>query len=241
MELEISKSSNVGGRNCNEDFCSYSQAGKYYCLSVADGLGGHRGGQVASKIAVETLERCFNIFPEISENKLIECLLDAQNALIKKQDEKLELLKMRTTIATVVMNNDSAICAHIGDTRVYHFKKGRIIFQTKDHSVPQTLVNAGELSEDQIRFHEDRNKITRVLGDRSHFKPKIDILENIESNDALLLCTDGFWEYVVENDMEEDLNISANPSIWIDKMKMRLLKLAKANNDNYSAIAVFIK
>lgn len=241
MKLLISKMSNVGGRSYNEDYCSFTQVGEYYCLAIADGLGGHYGGGVASQIAVETVINSFNLCQEISEEKLVEYLLDAQKAIIKHQDKSRELYNMRTTIAVVLMYKNMAVCAHIGDTRIYYFKNGKIKFQTKDHSVPQAMVNGGDISADQIRFHEDRNRLTRVLGDRNSFRPKIEFLNNIEINDALLLCTDGFWEYITESDMEYDLLASKKPSIWINNMEKRLLSLVKQDNDNYTTLAVFVE
>lgn len=241
MEFLISKMSNAGGRRGNEDYCSFIQSGEYYCLAIADGLGGHYGGEIASQIAVETVINSFNLSSGISEEKLIGYLLDAQNAIIENQDKRSELYNMRTTIAVLVMYRNLAICAHIGDSRIYYFKSGRIAFQTKDHSVPQALVNAGYISADQIRFHEDQNRLTHVLGDRNSFRPKVELLDNIKCNDALLLCTDGFWEYITESDMESDLFFSKSPSTWIDIMKKRFIDLTELDNDNYSTIAVFVK
>ena len=106
---------------------------------------------------------------------------------------------MQTTAVSLIIQNDLALWGHIGDTRLYYFHDGNLQKQTSDHSVPQMLVNAGEIDDSQIRYHEDRNRLLRSLGSKETIKPNLEqSATTIYPGDAFLLCTDGFWEYVLE-------------------------------------------
>jgi serine/threonine protein phosphatase PrpC len=113
---------------------------------------------------------------------------------------------------------------------------------TIDHSVPQQAVLAGEITQAEIRHHKDRNKLIRALGQKGDVKADISEFEDVsEGNHAFLLCTDGFWEYVEENDMMQTLAESPNPVIWINKMTELLQQRVNGKNDNNTAVAVWIK
>lgn len=149
---------------------------------------------------------------------------------------------MRSTAVVLLLENAMACWAHVGDTRLYHFASGRIIFQTRDHSVPQTMVDAGDIRYDDIRHHEDRNRLTRSLG--SDGKVRTTILDQpvaIAGGDAFLLCTDGFWEFVTETEMEATSAKSATPKRWLAGMEVILLRKAPASHDNYTATAIFVE
>lgn len=240
MVLKVSKISKKGSREKNEDYCDYKIINKSACCAIADGLGGHSGGEIASQIAVKAIMNSFENMTNPTEKQVLEFLQSAQEEILNCQNST-EYTTMRTTIATIVFNKNQAIYAYVGDTRIYQFRKCKIIFQTKDHSVPQALVNAGEITYDKIRFHDDRNKIIRVLGDREKFKPVVEKIEGIIPMDVFLMCTDGFWEYINENQMEYTLTQSNDSKKWIDNMEKLLLKQIKHGNDNYSAIAIFIQ
>ena len=148
---------------------------------------------------------------------------------------------MRTTLVMLVSDYRYARCAHIGYSRLYYFRGGRIDFQTRDHSVPQAMVNAGECRPEEIRFHEDRNRLLRVMG-MEWEKPRYEIRAEqfvLKRGDVFLLCTDGFWEYITEDEMEGYLAEAYGPEEWLKKMEERMLSYAPGNMDNYTASAVF--
>jgi serine/threonine protein phosphatase PrpC len=239
MNYDTSFVSQPGGRKVNEDTCGYQIAPSGGCWVIADGLGGHRGGQSASLLAVKTVLESLPLMMDNSLNTLHRSLETAQQAIIAGQQSEPELCAMRTTILLLVIQNDQARWAHLGDSRLYAFRKNRVVFQTKDHSVPQVLVSAGDIRPEDIRGHEDRNRLLRSLGNQDDFRPII--LENpfqICSGDAFLLCTDGFWEYVLENEMEELLIHSASTVQWLEQMEKLLLSRASKNHDNYTAIGI---
>ncbi len=231
--------SKPGGREENQDNCDHLLSDQAGCWVLADGLGGHRGGSLASRVAVEKMCLSFSTFPEISSAALKLHLQAAQNSILEQQEENPRFFSMRTTAVILVSDFQSVQWAHIGDSRLYHFRSGRIIFQTKDHSVPQAMANAGDISPEDIRFHEDRNRLLRTLGNEEDFRPEIrEAPFPLRDGDAFLLCTDGFWEYVTETEMSVDFARSAEPAGWLEKMEARILERAEADHDNYSAIAI---
>lgn len=241
MTLLTHSVSRDGGRPSNQDSCGHEAAGPFHCWVIADGLGGHRGGDVASRIAVDTILESFRSEPGMSPDHLTRWLELANAALDREQRARPETAGMRTTIVVLVSDSAHAVWAHIGDSRLYHFRNGTVHCQTKDHSVPQAMAAAGEITAGEIRFHEDRNRLLRTLGDVNRFRPALsDTPEPLQPGDAFLLCTDGFWELVTEAEMEDDLRQSNTPSEWLSRMEQRLGKQLRGGDDNYSATSVFV-
>lgn len=240
MIFQTSVISNKGGRKVNEDYADFLLTEGGGCWVVADGLGGHRAGDIASKLAAQIFLSHLKQKMDTSSNYLKVGMEYVQHALLKEQKQHTTFSSMRTTMVSLVCNGTKANWIHVGDSRLYHFRNGKIIAQTKDHSVCQALVNTGELTKEQIRFHEDRNRLYRVLGTDGNVKAallKEEVL--LEKGDAFLLCTDGFWEYVIEEEMENLLIISGSPEIWLNRMLSLHRNRVEEAHDNYSAIAVF--
>lgn len=242
MLFQTGTVSHKGGRYVNEDFADFHLTEEGGCWVAADGLGGHQAGDIASKTAVQAFLSHYEQCKDISTHALAAGLEKAQQVILNEQKKNRKLSSMRTTIVVLVCTEKKANWAHIGDSRLYHFRDGKIMAQTKDHSVCQALVNAGELTMEQIRFHEDRNRLYRVLGTEGGVKPsglKQEVL--LQHGDAFLLCTDGFWEYVMEEEMEDSLMTADSPDYWLNSMLALLEKRVQGNHDNFTALAVFVK
>jgi serine/threonine protein phosphatase PrpC len=231
--------SSSGGRTANEDNVGFLEAGGAVCWVTADGLGGHGGGATASRLAVEAVLTSFLADPSVSPKAVRAHVMKANAAIMRQQTEP-ALSQMRSTIVVVVANEQNAVCGHIGDSRFYHFQGGSVAFQTIDQSVPGALAAAGSIAYDQIRFHEDRNRVLRSLGNEGDINPVI-AERQLCQGDMFLLCTDGFWEFVTEFEMEVDSAKAAAPADWLRSMASRLLRRAKPEHDNYSALAVFFR
>lgn len=243
MKFTHATLSHHGGRKVNEDASRnlMISAGQG-CWVVADGLGGHGGGDVASKIVVNSIVEAYQSNPEFSSAHLGEMLEFAQQALLLRQQDDYRLGGMRSTVVVLLLDEAKAWWAHVGDTRLYHFANGRIVHQTKDHSVPQAMVDARDISHEDIRHHEDRDRLTRSLGNNGKFRiTLLDQPVEIGEGDAFLICTDGFWEFVTETEMEATLAKSDTPENWLAKMESILLRNAHASHDNYTAAAIFAK
>lgn len=240
MKFHTATLSRIGGRHSNQDYCDFTGLKNGHCWVVADGLGGHKGGEIASRLAVEAVIEDFTRHPDFSVSAIEEHIESAQNALLLRQKESPELESMRTTIALLISNNRKVLWAHVGDTRLYIFRSGKIAFQSKDHSVPQALADAGEITPAEIRFHEDRNRLLRALGTDGDLRPTFQEKKTaVRHKDAFLICTDGFWEYVDEGEMEKTLRDSPSPDMWLGNMEKILLGKITGRNDNYTAIGIF--
>jgi PPM family protein phosphatase len=238
--FQTARLSDAGGRPNNEDFCALEQVDKSTCWVVADGLGGHNGGELASRTAAESVLQSFCGNPEVSSSALERHIAAAQEAILQLQQKDPAVAQMRTTLVALISDSRQALWAHVGDSRLYRFQAGGLMAQTEDHSVPQSLVKAGEIQPDQIRGHPDRNRLLRSLGEPGPARASVVAAPALlRDADAFLLCTDGFWEYVFEIEMLADLSASASPAQWLDRCASRLRKRARGEYDNYSAIAVF--
>lgn len=231
------------GRKVNEDASNSHQISSGQgCWVVADGLGGHGGGDVASRIAVDTIIDAYRNNPDFSVTYLGKLMELAQQALWVRQQDDYHLSAMRSTAVVLLLDDAKALWAHVGDTRLYHFSNGRIVFQTKDHSVPQAMVDARDIGYDDIRHHEDRNRLTRSLGNDGKLRiTSMDSPVVIGVGDAFLMCTDGLWEFVTETEMEATIPQSDTPETWLVEMESLLLHNAPAGHDNYTATAIFVE
>ena len=235
MNYTYSAFSNRGGRENNEDAVKTCIRGESAVFVVADGLGGHGFGEVASDIAVNAVCRAFEK-AEISEEAARSCVLYANSSVIEKQNSEPKYKNMRSTVACAFVCGKDVYCANIGDTRIYLFHDGRARLISQDHSVAAITARAQSKSLD-TRCDPDRNRLTRVLGNCEDTEPYINRIQ-VENGDALLLCTDGFWEYIPETEMEFDLIKSRNTSEWISYMLVRIFDRAPQNHDNLTAVSV---
>lgn len=231
-----------GNRKCNEDCFKISYVSNRYCFVVCDGLGGHKAGNIAAKIAVDAFVDEF-YFCENLADYLPKAFSKAQKQILLRQKENITEKDMKTTAVCLVADETTAYVGHIGDSRFYGFKKDGAYICTADHSVPQLLVQSNTITESEIRNHPNRNMLLRVMGDECddsscELQQPLPLCEF----SAFLLCTDGFWESVTENDMILTLRSSNSPQEWLNKM-ITVVEADGRNKemDNYTAIAVYVR
>ncbi|MBP6816024.1 MAG: protein phosphatase 2C domain-containing protein, partial [Burkholderiaceae bacterium] len=142
MEIHISVLSKLGGRERNEDACGYWSDGGPICCVLSDGAGGHGGGDVASRIAVETVLRQFSVAPGCSPGMVFSLIDQANRDVISQQGNSNDTADMRATLVVLVFNPTTleAVWGHIGDSRLYCFRSGFVVNRTKDHSLFQSMV-----------------------------------------------------------------------------------------------------
>ncbi len=241
MRVKAEKITRPGGRKYNEDYALFTAHNAYGCFLVADGLGGHHGGALAAKTACESFKEAFKKEPGVSAEQLKSYLNHSARALDDLQNKSVMQDTAKTTMVALLLGDGSASWAHVGDSRLYFFQEGSIVHQTRDHSLPQRLIDIGEIKPEQLRRHEDRNRLLRVFDGSKNcqFEPVRKPVA-ISSGNAFLLCTDGFWEYVLEPEMEVDLKTAVDPVDWLSRMESRLLPRVETNHDNYTALAVLI-
>ena len=235
MRINAAYYSSVGGRQVNEDSVSIQEYGDAVLGIVADGLGGHADGELASKLAVDTLNA--RIRREQVSAAVLRGAIDAANQAIWHDNA---CNGMKSTVASVWFNQKQALVGTVGDTRVYQIRRGQIVFQSRDHSVTQLAVLAGEMDARSIRGSKDRNKLLRALGAQEEVRADVTEIQ-ILRGDALLLCSDGFWENVWEEEMIYDLVNTGTVKEWLRTMRRRVYDRAGTSGDNHTAIAIQIR
>lgn len=227
MNISAAYSSDVGARPNNEDSVSVHEG--------RDGLGGHANGEMASGIAVSVISRRL-LGKAPNEPELIAAVQAASDSIFESREGGSD---MKTTIAALWMGDYMGFAANVGDSRIYQFRNGKIIYQSVDHSVAQMAVLVGELNPEDIRTSPDRNRLIRVLGNETAPKVACECL-SIQKGDRLLLCSDGFWEPVSEELMLSTAAETATANEWLEKMKSAVVSAASPTQDNYTAVTVII-
>ncbi len=209
MKLEVAALSHIGQvRARNEDAMGYVEPKergvrdrKGSILVVADGMGGHRGGEVASQLAVDTIIEDYYESNEDEPAKSLEAAFGRANrVIVERSRSDVSLYGMGTTCTALVLRKNEAWIAHVGDSRAYLLRNGRLERKTEDHSLVGEMVRQNILTEEDARVHPRRNVITRSIG--SHEDLVVDLVSvPIADGDVFLLCSDGLTSLVSEADV----------------------------------------
>lgn len=241
MKFSIYQSSRKGPRAHNQDRLAYAYSRDAVLMVLADGMGGHRHGEVAARLAVRTLtedfkKRAIDLLPHPGHYLMEQIQLIHQGLhQLKKSQHLLEA--PCTTIVAAIIQQHRLYTAHVGDSRLYHFRSGRNIYHTEDHSVVQKLFRQGLLHRDEMARHPERHKIYNCLG--SSHAPKIELTppRKLMDGDILLLCSDGLWSGLSEEQMAA--MIYQHPvDIAIPKMLETAEEQNGSEGDNASAIGL---
>lgn len=230
----------IGDREHNEDSAICVELDGNYCFVVADGLGGHGRGDIASQKVIEVFNREFHVDRESNEHFWEHAFTNAQDEILNLQRAQRDKFGMKTTAVCLSIIGDICQWGHIGDSRLYVFGKNKVKCRTLDHSVPQMLALSGEIKEKHIRHHPDRNRLLRVVGVEWD-SPRYEVSEELPLADceAFLLCTDGFWEHIDPKKMGSLLKKSKTVDEWLDLMTAEVEKNGNGQDmDNYTAITV---
>lgn len=242
MQLEIAVLSRAGGRQTNQDACGFwSGPGVCFCV-VADGAGGHRGGDVASKLVVQETLGWFRERHDCSGTAIEAAMRNANEVVVRTQQANDDIGDMRTTAVVLAVDFEHGLATwgHLGDSRLYCFRDHAIVAQTRDHSVVQSLVEAGLLDPKDLRSAPDRSKLLAAMGDLDGFEPRVTgEAFSLQDRDKFLLCTDGLWEYVEESELQSTLDDAASAEEWLRLLEARVLARGRKGHDNYSALAVW--
>lgn len=236
MDINGSYYSGQGKRDNNEDSLTLLQTDAGLLALVADGLGGHAHGEVASQQAVTTI--CRLLQGEKPHRELLEEAIRQANREILAMQEPGQ--PMLTTVAALWLGQQEAVAANVGDTRIYQFRDGQIIYQSQDHSMAQMAVLAGQLDPSQIRTSRERNRLVRVLGSEEDTEADSQVL-TLREGDRFLLCSDGFWEPVTEADMLALMEPEDTAAQWLERLRQIIQATNKPSQDNHTAIALILR
>ncbi|VTU24205.1 Serine/threonine phosphatase stp [Variovorax sp. PBL-H6] len=237
LSVSLAALSQTGQRECNEDAFGYWEGAGSLVAVLCDGAGGHGGGQTASRAAVTHVLEAFALHPEVSLNALQWLVQGANGAVLAQQVAGTLTADMRTTIVVLLLDlrSGAALWAHVGDSRLYHWRDARLLGRTRDQSLEQRLRDAGLSAAGAAS-----GQLTSALGSPEGFD--FDTLESpqvLASGDALLLCTDGLWSAFDDFAMASSLAGCGGVQAWLDRLEAGVRQAGRSDQDNYSALAVW--
>jgi serine/threonine protein phosphatase PrpC len=226
-------------RSGNED--NYMMLAEQGIFIVADGMGGHAAGEVASEMAVRTTSQLIGSLRGSSDEEAGERIRNAiraaNDAIFERTLSEHDKRGMGTTVTVLVLLKDRYLIGQVGDSRAYLFREGQFQQLTKDHSYVQEQVDAGLLTPDQARVHPYSNVITRCVGAGMDVVPDI-YFGLLEKGDVLLLASDGLTGMLEDEQLTDIVSSGGGPQAWVDQM------VAEANRrgglDNITAIVIQI-
>lgn len=222
-------------RKNNEDsFLVLPKRGLY---AVADGMGGHRAGEVASSTALQELEKWAPRFGELEdralENELAAAIVQANRVVYESSTSEPENAGMGTTLTVLLVRSEMVVIGHVGDSRAYLWRNGTLTSLTTDHSLVGELVRLGQISAEEAEKHPQRHVLMRAVG----AEPEIELdcrSISLQQDDVFLLCTDGFSNMISEQELAaEFLNVGS----WEERLeRLRQLTLERGAPDNFTAL-----
>lgn len=234
MRFSTWQYTNPGGREPNEDSVGSFNDGKNYAWIAADGLGGHSHGELASEEAAKTLGEMILNCPEINENFMEEAFT-AMNENVKALQGPL------TTAVCAFSDGETLWYGNNGDSRFIFIRNKEVIRRTNDHSLAFVAYKTGNITYEEIPTHPSQNRLFHSLGFESDFPGEFYPQIKLEPGDACLLCTDGFWELIRENEIIRALNIAPSAKEWLETMVEIIKTRLKPTSDNYTAVCVIVR
>lgn len=222
----------------NEDRVAHTRTPRGILWMVCDGMGGHVAGEKAAELAIQAVVDFFSRAPEEAPPRLLElALYEANEAIYKIGQLYSQYRRMGTTCVLALYAQERVYYAHVGDSRLYLYRQGRLIQKTQDHSYVQFLISQGLLTPEEAQFHPRRHVILRALGLSSRPEPEIapEPIE-VQSGDLLLLCSDGLSGMLTD----EEIGAILAESVPVEVRARRLVEAANAagGHDNISVVLV---
>lgn len=233
-----------GGRSENQDAIGTLDTKAGLLLVVCDGMGGANGGKTASRLAVDTILEAVSAAVEPSPAHLLSQAIKKANEAVYKMSQSVpELRGMGTTVVALLINDEGATTAHVGDSRIYQVRGEKKVFRTFDHSMVFELVKRGKLSEEQARLSAESNVILRAIGTKPDVEVEINERIPYRKGDRFLLCSDGISGAVSEKELCKLVNADASVEKTISIITETIDDIGMKNggkHDNLSAVLVEI-
>lgn len=242
MNFDIYQASHQGGRKYNQDRVAHAYTDQALLLILADGMGGHSHGELAAEITIKTFMQAFSVEakPQIHQPAefLSRVMRRAHEAIVQfAQDQRLPGSPGTTCVAALIQ--DGRVCwAHAGDSRVYLLRGHRVAAVTHDHSVVQQWADLGFITEEQMKTHPDRHRITNCLGGEGEmFFVESSDETDLHQGDVLLLCSDGLWGSLTPKEISTSLMVNLLEGALDQLMDLALYREG-AHADNTSAVVL---
>jgi len=241
MKYTIGTASRLGNRQMNQDRFDIFEAKDTVLLVMADGMGGHKGGEIAAEAACRAAGQLFyktklpiTNAPAFLKQVVVQCQTDVVKAGINQSPE----IEPKTTLVICLIQKGDVIWAHVGDSRLYIIREEAIVEHTVDHSSVERLFQLGQITKQEKKTHPSRHMVTQCMGAR-HKPPRASMsaMMSLQPQDVLLLCSDGLWGQLHSQDIKRgfvhhDMNQS------VDALAEKAEANAYPKSDNISAIAL---
>ncbi|GJJ05732.1 protein phosphatase [Duganella rhizosphaerae] len=241
MQFSVYQESHIGGRKVNQDRMGYSFTRDALLLVLADGMGGHLRGEVAATVALQSISALFQqqATPYVKKPQrfLEEALLTAHRDIHQYRADHDMRETPRTTIVACLIQHNTATWAHCGDSRLYWMRDGQILARTRDHSHVESLIARGLAQPSERATHPDRNKLYNCLGADSLPKVEISGGAGVLPGDLMLLCSDGLWSMLPDDELVRRLH-SQTVVRAVPDLLQAALGAAGSASDNVTALAI---
>ena len=243
MQYEIGRVSLLGNRKNNQDRLGVAESHAGVVLILGDGLGGKPGGELAAETLVKSVQHSLRheIMPVENPEKLLEKLIiNAHYAVLSAGKKQNPPVEPGSTAVLCLIQNEKAWWAHVGDSRFYLFRDGLPIYRTQDDSYVEHLYQKGEITLEKRDGHPMRNYVTQCIGLMEN-EPRVTVNKgvNLQANDILLLCSDGFWEPLDDAQIGATLS-DGNVKEAIHKLATRAEQTSYPKSDNTTVLAMKI-
>ena len=241
MQFSVYQESHIGGRKVNQDRMGYSFTRDALLLVLADGMGGHLRGEIAATIMMQTMSSLFQQqatpYVKKPERFLEEAFINAHEAIHRYTVENGLQETPRTTVVACLIQHNTAIWAHCGDSRLYWVRRGQVLGRTRDHSHIEHLIDRGLATPAERATHPDRNKLYNCVGASQLPKVEVSRQASLQSGDVLMLCSDGLWAMLPDDDIVHRLS---NQTIAraVPDMIAAATTIGGARADNATALAI---
>lgn len=243
VEVEVGSSSRVGGRDHNEDAVLVQPIGEdrnAFVMAVADGMGGHEGGEIASRLAIETIQDHFSSSLPADIALELKRAYRRANERVWAEGDAAAPRHMGTTLVTAVIHGPYATIANVGDSRAYLIRGNRVTQLTQDHSLVAEQAEKGEITPGEERNSPQRNVLTAAIGTTETLERKLPAIYELPllPDDRLLICSDGFYDVIEQKEYAAQL-VGDDP----DTLAMSLTSLAeqRGTTDNVSAVVLVVR
>lgn len=237
--FEVAAATRIGGRSENQDDCAWAMTPSGLMLVLADGMGGMPGGGPAARGFVAAMNalvaRRHQALAVDGPEVLWGMVRSAGETMVKQVGAKDPTLDPHTTGVACWLDAAATVVANVGDSRAYRLSPNGATWRTRDHTHLQEMVDRGELTEDEARHHPWRNVILRSIGPGKLPEPEVDLLPPLVPGEAILLCSDGFWEHAREEHMIE-LLLRANLAQSLEKLLDEVTHRAGPWGDNATVL-----
>ncbi|MFA6807980.1 MAG: Stp1/IreP family PP2C-type Ser/Thr phosphatase [Eubacteriales bacterium] len=222
-------------RKNNED--SFALLPERGLFAVADGMGGHNAGEVASKIAIERLVNCASQLDTIvvgdMENWMRKAIEEANEEVVEESLRNLATKGMGTTLTAILITKNKVVVGHVGDSRIYLWRENMLSQISEDHSMVNELLRLGQISEEGAKNHPHKHVLSRALGVEKVVKIDCFQLE-VQAGDVFVLCTDGFSNVINDDEMIDEFSQPRSWDIHLEKLKKSVLE--RGAPDNFTVV-----